>query len=30
MMNDSPKTKIAVWLTLIISVLKSIIDIVLS
>lgn len=29
-MVDSPKTKIAVWLTLIISVLKSIIDIVLS
>lgn len=29
-MADSPKTKIAIWLTLIISVLKSIIDIVLS
>lgn len=29
-MNDSPKTKVAVWLTLVISVLKSIIDIVLN
>lgn len=29
-MADSPKTKVAIWLTLIISVLKSIIDIVLS
>lgn len=29
-MADSPKTKVAIWLTLIISILKSVIDIVLS
>lgn len=29
-MNDSPKTKVAIWLTLVISILKSIIEIVLK